>query len=89
MNRPASSVRRLRIDRLELDLRGVAPAAAEAAARALAPALAHALASTPPRAVSSDRIDVGRIASAASPSAHDLAAGIATRIARALGQEGA
>jgi len=75
--------RRLRIDRLELDLRGIAPATAEAAARALGPALADALAPHHAHIAPADRIDAGRIASPASPGADDLAASIARRIAGA------
>jgi hypothetical protein len=89
MSRPASVTRRVRIDRLELDLRGIAPATANAAARALGPALADALASTPPHVTASARIDAGRITSAASPSPTDVAAGIARRIAHTLRREGA
>jgi hypothetical protein len=76
--------RRLHIDRLELDLRGVAPATAEAAARALGPALAQALVPLDGNVAPAERIDAGRIASPASPSASDLAAGIAQRIARSV-----
>ena len=76
--------RRLRIDRLELDLRGIAPATAEAAARALGPALAAALASGPVRDIAAaERLDAGRIASPASPTAPELAATIGRRIAGA------
>ena len=74
--------RRLRIDRLELDLRGIAPATAEAATRALGPALADALAPHHAHIAPAERIDAG-IASPASPGAHDLAASIARRIAGA------
>lgn len=80
---PSAQRRRVRIDRLELDLRGIAPATAQAAARALGPALAKALAPHHAHLAPADRIDAGRIASAAAPSAHDLAAGIAQRIADA------
>jgi hypothetical protein len=41
-------VRHVRIDRLDLDLRGVDPRAAEAAVRSLGPALAKALESPGP-----------------------------------------
>jgi hypothetical protein len=78
--------RRLRIDRVELDLRGITPATAEAAARALGPALARALASHHAQIVPAERIDAGRIATPASPAAHDLAAGIARRILRSVGR---
>jgi hypothetical protein len=48
MRRLSRTGGRLRIGRLDLDLRGVAPATAEAAARALGPALARALTSRSP-----------------------------------------
>ena len=73
--------RRLRIDRIELDLRGIAPATAEATARALGPALAQALAPQHAHIAPAERIDAGRITSPASPHAHELATGIAQRIA--------
>lgn len=78
--RPDAS-RRVRIDRLELDLRGIAPATAEAAARALGPALAAALAPHHGHVAPAERIDAGRLTANASPTAHDLAARIAERIA--------
>ena len=103
MRRLSRTGGRLRIGRLDLDLRGVAPATAEAAARALGPALARALTSRSPdsgfgirdsgfetrdsRFRSADRIDAGRIESPASPDAHDLAARLAQRIAQALERE--
>jgi hypothetical protein len=80
----APAVRRLRIDRLDLDLRGIAPPTAEAAARALGPALAKALASGGPAIASTGRLDAGRIKSLATPDAQTLAAGIAQRIAHAI-----
>lgn len=77
--------RRLRIERLELDLRGVPPATAEAAARALGPALARALgqslATAPLQQAPADRIDAGRLAMPGSPGPLELATGIAQRIA--------
>jgi hypothetical protein len=87
MNTPTRSGRRIRIDRLELDLRGIAPATADAAARALGPALAKALASQKVHIASADRIDAGRIASPASPDAHDLAGAVARRIAHTIKRE--
>jgi hypothetical protein len=88
MRQPTHTGRRLQISRIDLDLRGIAPATAEASARALGPALARAL--TPwmdARIGSADRIDAGRIDSPASPEVHDLAARIAQRIAHALERE--
>jgi hypothetical protein len=98
MRRPSRSGGRLRIGRLDLDLRGVAPATAEAAARALGPALARVLTqsrdlgfgirdSRPAVRGALDRIEAGRIDSPASPDARDLAARIAQRIAHALERE--
>ena len=101
MRRASPHVRRhLRVGRLDLDLRGIAPETAEAAARALGPALARALQvrsasrlgeSGPgirdSRFRPADRIDAGRIESPASHTAHDLAARIARRIAHALERE--
>ena len=103
MRRLSRTGGRLRIGRLDLDLRGVVPATAEAAARALGPALARALTSRSPdsgfgirdsgfetrdsRFRSADRIDAGRIESPASPDAHDLAVRLAQRIAQALERE--
>lgn len=76
--------RRVHIDRLELDLRGVSAETAEAAARALGPALAQALASHRTGIAGTERVDAGRIASPASPSPRQLATGIAQRVAQSL-----
>lgn len=81
MSLPLPPRRRLHIERLELDLRGIAPATAEAAARALGPALAQALAPHHRQIAPADRIDAGRITSPSSPAAHDLATHIAQCIA--------
>jgi hypothetical protein len=88
MTAPSPTGRRLRIDRLELDLRGIGPGTADSAARALGPALARALASHRAPATGARRIDAGRIASKPSPVAHDLASNIAQRIAHTLKREG-
>jgi hypothetical protein len=74
-------VKRLRIDRLHLDLRGVAPAAAEAAARQIGPALVRALADRALNVRSTGRLDGGRIATDANPSGSALAERIAVRLA--------
>lgn len=76
--------RQLRIDALELDLRGIAPEVAEAAVRALGPALAEALAGRELSPAAGQRLDAGHLASPAAPQADDLAAGIARQIARSL-----
>lgn len=74
---------RLRIDRLELDLRGIAPATASAMAHALGPALAQALAvqagAAPPSPAG--QLDAGRVTAPASTDAGGLAGRIAARIA--------
>ena len=75
--------RRVRIDRLELDLRGITPATAEAAVRALGPALAAALASHHGQMVSTERVEAGRLTSEAAIGPRDLAAQIADRIGSA------
>ena len=80
-----SARRRLRIDRIDLDLRGVDPATAEAVARALGPALARTLATGQGRIASAKRIDAGRMTSAGSTGAGELATGVAQRIRRAIG----
>ena len=99
MRTPSRTGGRLRIGRLDLDLRGIAPGTAEAAARALGPALARALTQSTDSGLGgrdstgalrrgpADRIDAGRIESPASPDAHDLAARIARHIAHALEPE--
>jgi len=89
MTAPSRPGRRVHIDRLELDLRGIAPDTADAAARALGPALARTLASPGGDMSSAARIDAGRITSPAAPAATDLAGRIATQIARTIKREGA
>lgn len=81
MSAPVQGRRRVRIDRLELDLRGIEPGTAEAAARALGPALARELAALRGPVSAAERVDAGRVSSAAAPDPPDLAAGIARRIA--------
>src|SRR6476620_2537187 len=63
MRPPDATSRRVRIDRLELDLRGIAPATAEAAVRALGPALAAALAPARGQMVPAARVDAGNLTS--------------------------
>lgn len=70
----------IRIDRLDLDLRGVPPQAAEAAVRLLGPALAAAFAqqgAVAPRTIGA--IDAGAVAATHDPQA--LASRIAQRVA--------
>ena len=83
MNR-SSRPRRVTIERIELDLRGLAPADAEATARAVGPALARTLAGIPVRIGSTEHIEAGRIASSHAPQAEALAAEIALRIAQRM-----
>ena len=71
--------RRIAIDRLDLDLRGIDPAVAEAAVRKLGPALREHLASQGGGMVPAARIDAGTVAPAAD--AERLANGLAQRIA--------
>ncbi|MBT8768527.1 hypothetical protein [Metapseudomonas boanensis] len=84
MTAPSLPRRRLHINALELDLRGIPAETAEAAARLLGPALAQALAGQDPQALSGERLDAGQLAGPAAPSAQALAAGIAQRIASTL-----
>jgi hypothetical protein len=72
-------MKRLSIDRLDLDLRGVPHGTAENAARLLGPALARALEGRRVTAAAAESIDAGRIAGTTDAGA--LAAGIAQRIA--------
>jgi hypothetical protein len=74
-------MKKLRIDRLDLDLHGVTPAAAEAAAGQLGPALARALADRGLNVRSIQRLDAGRIAVDANLSGTALAERIAERVA--------
>lgn len=78
---------RLHIERLDLDLRGIAPETAQAIAHALGPALARQLAQAPRTAQPAQHVDAGRLASAASPDPAALAGRIARRIvARSTGE---
>jgi len=80
----STRTQRLRIERIELDFRGVAPAAAEAAARALGPALARSLAGSPVRTGSAERIEAEVVASPRAPEVGTLANDIAQSIARRI-----
>ena len=83
MSARRNAPRRIRIDRVDLDLRGIAPATAEAAARALGPALERELASRAGEIGASQRVDAGRLSVTASQDPVTLAQGIAQRIAAA------
>jgi hypothetical protein len=77
------TTRRLAIERLELDLRGVAPELAESAVRLLGPALRRALTAHAERTAGlagRARIDAGRVEVAADADAQ----GLADRIAHQL-----
>ncbi|MEO6408202.1 MAG: hypothetical protein ABIO45_05550 [Burkholderiaceae bacterium] len=89
MSSTPSTPRRLHIDRLVLDLRGIDPAIAQAAARALGPALAEAMATQEIGAHAPlQHLDAGRLRSMAAPSAGALATQMAQRIAGQLGGGG-
>lgn len=80
---------RIRIDRLDLDLRGIDPQLAEAAVRLLGPALQAELARGIERGAvvahgSAAHVDAGHVAPASEPGA--LAARLAQRVAGALQQ---
>lgn len=85
-NPQSTSVRRLHIEHLDLDLRGMAPHAAEAAARLLKPALVQALAGRRIEAISAKRVDVERITLAGAEAPHAVAYQLARRIADTLGE---
>jgi hypothetical protein len=76
--------RRLSIDRLDLDLRGIDPAVAEAAVRLLGPALQEQLAQRQGPFNAAARIDAGSIAVPATAGSEPraLANGLAQRIAQ-------
>lgn len=76
--------RHLHIDRLELDLRGIDPALGQAAVNLLGPALARALAGYAGAPAPAQQIDAGHLASPAAPVPHELATGMAQRIAASL-----
>jgi hypothetical protein len=71
--------RRISIDRLDLDLRGVDPDVAQAAVRLLGPALREQFAARQGPISAAASIDAGHIAPASEP--HALANRIAQRIA--------
>ncbi len=74
-------MKRLVIDRLDLDLRGVSPATAETVARLLGPALARAMRGRHIDASPAQRIDAGRLGTATATEPDVLATQIAERIA--------
>ena len=72
--------KRLHIERLELDLHGVAPHTAEAAVRLLGSALAQGLAGRRINVASTERMDLGRIALTDAAVAEHLAMQLVHRI---------
>ena len=74
-------MKKVRIERLDLDVRGVPPAVAQAAARQLGPALARALTHRHLNARPTAQLDAGRLVVGANPGAAVLAHGVAKRIA--------
>ena len=78
-------MKRMRIDRIDLHLHGVAPSTAQDAARLLGPALARALAGKTMANAGAD-LDAGRLRLAQAPEAPALASGIAARIAQKAGK---
>ena len=75
--------RRLVIDSLDLDLRGIDPAVAEAAVRLLGPALQTQFAQMQGPVASATRIDAGQVAPSNEPQA--LARSLAQRIVASAG----
>src|SRR5262249_44043768 len=84
MSTTPSPRRRLRIGRLDLDMRGVDADRAEAAARALGRALAAAITPRQALGVARERIDAGRVELAAAAGARHVAAAGARRTADVL-----
>jgi hypothetical protein len=74
-------MKRLAIDRLDIDLRGVPPATAEAAVRLIGPALARALSGRHVFATPGASIDAGRVTVGTAPNANALATRVAQQIA--------
>jgi len=79
--------RRVHIDRLELDMRGISPADAEAVARLLGPALARTVAHRRLAATAVDRLDAARIETSHRRDPHGLAEQMAGHIVRHLGDK--
>ena len=74
-------MKRLVIERLDLDMRGVPRATAELAARQIGPALARALTGRRLTSVSAASVDAGAVAFGAAPDAATVASHVAERIA--------
>jgi hypothetical protein len=80
-------VRRVRIDRINLHVRGVAPSTVQSAARLLGPAVARAFGGRTVAAEPDAHIDAGRVVVGATPHAEPLATRIADQIVRATTRE--
>jgi hypothetical protein len=76
-------VRRIRIDRINLHVRGVTPSTVQSAARLLGPAVARALAGRTVATEPDASVDAGRVVVGAAPHPEPLAARIADSIVRA------
>jgi hypothetical protein len=74
-------MKRIAIERLELDLRGVPHATAAAAARQIGPALAQAFGDRQLATTSAASIDTGRVALGVTPDANAIATHVARQIA--------
>jgi hypothetical protein len=74
-------MKRIAIERLDLDLRGVPQPTAESAARLIGPALARALSGRQVVGTRGAGIDAGRIAMETAPDANALSTRIAQQIA--------
>jgi len=75
-------VRRIRIDRINLHVRGVTPSTVQSAARLLGPAVARALAGRTVATEPDASVDAGRVVVGAAPHPEPLAAHIADSIVR-------
>ena len=80
-------MKRVRIDRINLHVRGVAPSTVQSAAGLLGPAVARALEGRTVATEPDARIDAGRVVVGAAPHAEPLAARIAEQIVRATTRE--
>jgi len=75
---------KLRIERINLHMRGVSPETARQAANALGPEIASTLAHRRLTAAGGRAVDAGRVTTEAAPESRTVAARIAQRIARAI-----
>ena len=80
-------VKRVRIGRIDLHVRGIAPSTVQSAARMLGPAVARALAGRTAAAAPDAPVDAGRVVVDAASDAAPLATRIADHIVRATTRE--